>query len=174
MKHCFRKRDTFARLGGDEFAAILHNTDMDSALVCVNKLLDNMKTPHSGTLIESKASIGIALYPFHGNDCQTLLQHADVAMYQTKKMRTGYTIYDSSFNSHSMRRLQLMNELRSSIENNHISVFYQPLISQRENRVIAVEALARWFHPKIGFVPPDEFIPVAEQTGIIKPLTIFV
>lgn len=172
----FRKRDTFARLGGDEFAAILHDTDMDGVLNCINKLLDNMKTPHSinGTLIESKASIGVALYPFHGDDCDTLLQHADVAMYQAKKTRAGYAIYDSSFDLHSVRHLQLMNELRSSIKNNHISVFYQPMISQRDRRVVAVEALARWSHPELGCISPDEFIPVAEQTGIIRQLTLFV
>ncbi len=176
IKLSFRKHDTFARLGGDEFSAILYNVNLDSALICINKILENMKAPHSinETLIESKASIGVALYPFHGSDSKTLLQHADVAMYQAKKTRSGYAIYDSSFDSHSLRRLQLMNELRSSINNNHISVFYQPMISQSENCVVAVEALARWHHPQMGFVPPDEFIPVAEQTGLIRKLTLFV
>ncbi len=176
INQSMRKHDTFSRLGGDEFAAILYDTDLNSALICIDKLLVAMKTPHSinKTLIECKASIGVALYPFHGDDCETLLQHADVAMYQAKNAHAGYAIYDSSFDSHSLRRLQLMNELRSSIKNNHISVFYQPMISPSENRVVAVEALARWYHPKIGFVAPDEFIPVAEQTGIIRQLTLFV
>jgi diguanylate cyclase (GGDEF)-like protein len=176
IKQSLRKHDTLARLGGDEFAAILHNTDLDGALVCINKLLTNMKTPHSinETLIESKASIGIALYPIHGNDYKILLQRADVAMYQAKKTRTGYAVYDSSLDSDSMRHLQLMNELRSSIKSNHISVFYQPMILLNTNRVVAAEALARWHHPEMGFISPDEFIPVAEQTGIIRMLTLFV
>ncbi len=176
INQSMRKHDTFSRLGGDEFAAILHDIDLDSVLICTDKLLTIMKSPHSinETLIECKASIGVALYPFHGNDCETLLQHADVAMYQAKKTHAGYAIYDSSFDLHSLRRLQLMNELRSSIKNNHIRVFYQPMISQSENRVVAVEALARWYHPEMGFVAPDEFIPVAEQTGIIRQLTLFV
>lgn len=176
VKQSFRKHDTFARLGGDEFSAILYDTDQEGVLICIKKILDNMNAPHSinETLIESKASIGVALYPFHGSDCKTLLQHADVAMYQAKKTHTGYAIYDSSFDSHSLRHLQLMNELRSSINNNHISVFYQPMISQSKNCVVAVEALARWNHPEMGFVSPDEFIPVAEQTGIIRKLTLFV
>ncbi len=176
IKESLRKRDTFARLGGDEFAAILYDVEIDKVLICIDKLRDNMKTPYSinETLVESKASIGVALYPFHGNDSQTLLQHADVAMYQAKKTRSGYAIYDSRFNVYSLRRLQLMNELRGAIENNHISVFYQPMISQSENRVVAVEALARWNHPDMGFIPSDEFIPVAEQTGIIRQLTLFV
>ncbi len=176
IEQSLRKHDTFARLGGDEFAAILYDTELSSVMICVNKLLAIMNIPHSinETQIESKASIGIALYPFHGNDCKTLLQHADVAMYQAKKMGTGYAIYDSSFDSHSLRRLQLMNELRSSLKKGHVSVYYQPMISQSKNCVVAVEALARWHHPEMGFVTPDEFIPVAEQTGIIKKLTLFV
>ncbi len=176
ISQSMRKNDTFARLGGDEFAAILHDTDQNSVMICINKLLATMKTPHSinETLIESKASIGVAIYPFHGTDCKELLQHADVAMYQAKNTRSGYAFYDSSFDSHSVRRLQLMNELRSAITNDHISVFYQPMISQSENCVVAVEALARWHHPELGFVAPNEFIHVAEQTGIIRKLTLFV
>ncbi|MBE8233524.1 MAG: EAL domain-containing protein [Endozoicomonadaceae bacterium] len=175
-KQYFRKRDTFARVGGDEFAAILHDTDLEGALICIRKLLINMAPPHSikGTMIESKASIGVALYPLHGDDSETLMQHADVAMYHAKKTLRGYAIYDSSFDIHSLRRLQLMNELRYSIENGHITVFYQPMISQRENCVVTIEALARWHHPELGFVAPDEFIPVAEQTGIIRQLTLSV
>ena len=174
IKQSLRKHDTLARLGGDEFAAVLHDTDLDGVLICVDKLLANMKTPHTinGTQIESKASIGIAVFPFHGEDGDTLLQHADVAMYQAKKTGTGYAIYDSSYDLHSVRRLQLMNEMRSSIEKGQISVHYQPMILQGENRVVAVEALARWHHPEMGFVPPDEFIPVAEQTGLIRKLTL--
>jgi len=135
-----------------------------------------MKIPHiiNETLIESKASIGVVIYPNHGTDSDTLLQHADVAMYHAKKTRTGYAIYDSSFDSHSMRRLQLMNELRNSIKENHISVLYQPMISSEDMKVVAVEALVRWNHPEMGFVSPDEFIPVAEQTGLIRKLTLFV
>ncbi len=168
--------DLFARLGGDEFAAILHDTDLDGALICVNRLLSCMKTPHSigDTLIESKASVGIAIFPFHADDAESLLQHADVAMYQAKKLRTGYAIYDSSFDSHSVHRLKLMNELRQSIKNDFIRVDYQPMICYEEKRVVSFEALARWRHPDLGEISPEEFIPVAEQTGLIRKLTLFV
>lgn len=169
-----RENDSIARLGGDEFAVLLPQTDLSGADLCARKMLQAME-PHyfiNDVSTESKASIGIALYPDHGDNAEILLQYADVAMYQAKKSQSGYAVYDPSQNTHSVRRLQLMNDLRDAINKNEIVLHYQPIISCAHKNVIAVEALARWHHPELGNISPDEFIAMAEQMGLIRIFTL--
>ena len=169
-----RENDSIARLGGDEFAVLLPQTDTEGAILCANRILQAMKENYSinDVSTESKASIGITLYPEHGDNAQTLMQFADVAMYQAKKSQSGYAIYDPAQNTHSIRRLRLMNDLRDAIENNNITAHYQPIVDHKNNRVCSIEALARWKHPELDNISPNEFIPMAEQMGLIRILTL--
>ncbi len=173
LSESIREDDTVARLGGDEFAVLLPQSGLSGAEMCVRRILSKMDAPVTinGVVTESKASIGIAIYPEHGDNIEILMQHADIAMYQAKKSQTGSAIYDPQYNIHSVRRLQLMHDLRDAIENKKIDVFYQPLISTIDQEVLSVEALARWQHKELGAVTPKEFIPMAEQMGLIRLLT---
>jgi len=174
LSESIRDNDSIARLGGDEFAVLLPQTDLAGAELCANRILQAMK-PHyhiNNVSTESKASIGIALYPDHGDSLKALMQFADIAMYQAKKSQSGYAIYDPAQNTHSVRRLQLMNDLRNAIDENKIINHYQPIIDYKKNKVIAVEALARWHHSELGDISPSEFIPMAEQMGLIRELTL--
>ncbi|HED16811.1 MAG TPA: EAL domain-containing protein [Gammaproteobacteria bacterium] len=168
-----REEDSIARLGGDEFAVLLPQTDLQGSELCVNRIMHSMNAPFriNDVSTESKASIGIALYPEHGESADVLMQYADVAMYQAKKAQSGYAVYDNSQNTYSVRRLQLMNDLRDAVEKNEIHVHYQPMIDNATQQVTGVETLARWQHPVLGNITPDEFITMAEQTGQIRLLT---
>ena len=169
-----RDEDSIARLGGDEFAVLLPQTDFVGAKNCAKRILDSMEAPFciNGVSTESNISIGIALYPDHGESTDVLMQYADVAMYQAKKSRSGHAAYNPGQNKHSLRRLRLMNDLRDAVEQNKINVHYQPIVNTSQQHVISVEALARWQHHELGNIPPDEFIPMAEQMGIIRILTL--
>jgi len=165
--------DIVARLGGDEFAILLPRLAAAADVnVVVQKILKALEAPFpiEGLPIAVEASIGIALYPDHGGNPDSLLQRADVAMYAAKKSG-GYVIYDAKHDQHSPRRLALLGELRHAIDRDQLLLHYQPEIDFTTRRVRGVEALARWQHPEHGFIPPDQFIPSAEQTGLIKPLT---
>ena len=174
MQESTRDEDSVARLGGDEFAVLLPQTDLEGSRLCAERILNAMDPPFciNNVTTESKASIGIALFPEHGDNIEALMAHADIAMYQAKKLQAGYAIYDQAQNTHSMRRLKLMNDLRTAIENNDIDVAYQPLINSDQKTIISIEALARWQHNEIGNITPDEFIPMAEQMGLIRLLTL--
>ena len=166
--------DVVARLGGDEFSAILTNihTTEDSIIVA-RKLVRAMELPF--TVNEHQLtiglSIGIAMYPEHGEDIHTLVSHADIAMYDAKSRNCGFSIYDSEQNVHSLHTLKLEQDLFASIKNNELVLHYQPKISVVDGSVVGSEALLRWQHPVHGLIPPDDFIPMAEQTGLIQPLT---
>jgi diguanylate cyclase (GGDEF)-like protein/PAS domain S-box-containing protein len=165
--------DTVARLGGDEFTVLLPRlAKLEDIHVVIQKIQDALKSPFmiEGQPVEVEASIGVALYPDHGENPDSLLQRADVAMYRAKETGSGYLIYDVKFDEHSPRRLALIGELRQAIEKDQLFLHYQPKINLKTKYVIGVEALVRWQHPKYGFVPPDEFILSAEQTGLIHPL----
>ena len=170
---CMRKKDSIARLGGDEFAVLLPQTDFEGTEHCAKRIINSMDEPFSINNIstESKMSIGIAIYPDHGTTADALMQYADVAMYQAKRSQSGYAFYDPSQNIHTIRRLQLMNDLRDAVEKNKIKVYYQPLIENTKQEVTCAEALARWQHDELGSISPDEFIPMAEQMGLIRSLT---
>src|SRR3569833_393691 len=177
MRSALRESDTIARLGGDEFAILLPQVpnEMD-AINAARKLITALEQPihledqsfHIG------ASVGIALYPEHGEDGATLMRHADVAMYVAKRSAAGFSLYDPKEDEHSVSRLALVGELRQAIEQRQLVLFYQPKIDLKHGHVAAVEAVVRWNHPQRGLLLPDEFIPLAEQTGLIRPLTFYV
>jgi len=124
--------------------------------------------------LEVEASIGIALYPEHGSDFDELLQRADIAMYAAKDTHAGFVLFDPKQDQHSPRRLALLGELRRAIDRGQLVLHYQPKIDTHTNRVLGVEALVRWQHPEHGLIPPGDFIPLAERTGLIGPLTHYV
>ncbi len=168
-----RETDTVARLGGDEFAVLIPDADAEDARACAEKLLAalDVAIPVNGMSISIKTSIGIALYPLHGTDAETLLQHADVAMYQAKRNNLGFSLYAQDQDPHSVRRLTLIGELRDAINKNQLVLHYQPKVNLRQQRTIGVEALVRWQHPTLGLIQPDEFVPLTEQNGLISSLT---
>jgi diguanylate cyclase (GGDEF)-like protein len=167
---------TVARLGGDEFAAILPTIrDEKSALVVAQKIQRVMEPPFlvEGHSLGMGISIGIAVYPIHGKDGQVLLQRADVAMYQAKHNHQGFAIYDSSNDHHSLSQLTLINELRNAIDCDELELHYQPKINMKLGIIDSMEALMRWPHKERGLMLPENFIPLAEQSGLIKPLTLW-
>lgn len=173
LKHSLREMDTVARLGGDEFAILLPNTDAEQAKVTSEKILKEM----ASTIVVDEinlyvnASIGIANYPENGKDGSTLLQHADVAMYNAKRNKSGLSYYDSKNDEHSVGRLSLMSDLHNAIEQSNLELNYQPKFNMDSGTVVSVEALLRWEHPKFGAIPPDQIVSLAEQTKLINPLT---
>ena len=167
------KHDTVARLGGDEFGVLLTGVNEDSAGLAAAKLLKALEPPFviGDLTVDVRASIGIAFFPQHGDDSDALLRRADVAMYLAKQSANSYVIYSPERDSYSPERLGLMAELHRAIDQNQLFLVYQPKIDLVTGTTIGVEALARWQHPKLGLIPPDQFIPMAERTGFIKSLT---
>ncbi len=168
-----REGDTVARLGGDEFAILLPGDDRDGARVAADKIANILAEycvvdEHT---VRTRASIGIALYPDHGADADLLLRHADAAMYAAKHAQSGVVVYDPALDRHAPARHALIEELRAAIEGGGLRLHYQPKVELTTGRVARVEALARWPHPRRGLLPPDQFIPLAEQAGLIGPLT---
>jgi diguanylate cyclase (GGDEF)-like protein len=177
LKSVLFEPDIVARLGGDEFAILVPKLAATEHInMVIQKVLRALEAPFviEGLPIAVEASIGIALYPDHGANPDSLMQRADVAMYAAKQSGSGYIIYDPKHDQHSPRRLALMAELRQAIENDQLSLHYQPKIDLKTNRVIGVEALVRWQHQQYSFIPPDQFIIPAERTGLIRPLTLWV
>jgi predicted signal transduction protein with EAL and GGDEF domain len=168
-----RKSDTIARLGGDEFAVVLPATDAKHAKETANKLLSAIEQPFKieGHSLHVGASIGIVFSPDHGEDADTLLQHSDAAMYVAKQAQCGLSIYSPEQDQYSMQQRVLMGELRCAIENEELSLYYQPIVNFKTGNISGLEALTRWNHPQYGFIPPDEFIPLAEAGGMINSLT---
>ncbi|MEP6462680.1 MAG: EAL domain-containing protein [Frankiaceae bacterium] len=165
---------TLARLGGDEFAVLLPASPTAAEAVNVaEEIRVALREPFEveGTTLEARASIGIAVLGEHGRDAMSLLQHADVAMYAAKRVTSGVAVYSSDDHVANLRRLALSRELRHGVETGEIKVFYQPKVALRSGDVVGMEALARWQSARRGLVMPDEFIPVAEQTGLIAVLT---
>jgi len=168
-----RTTDTVARLGGDEFAVLLPETDEQGAIAAAQKILQALATPMlmDGRQFEVRSSIGIALYPEHGADAATLLRRADVAMYTAKRAGSGHALYDLLHDEHNPARLMLASELRHAITRDELVLHYQPEVAMCDGRVQRVEALARWQHPQRGLIAPTEFIPLAEEIGLITALT---
>jgi len=171
-----RDSDTVARLGGDEFALLLPNTNVENAIACVERISQALNKPFniSQQEITASFSIGIAMFPQHGKDLESLLKYADIAMYQAKQNGAGYSVYDAEHDSYTVQRLSLARELRAAIEENQLTLYYQPKIDIPTGKVNGVEALVRWQHPEQGIIPPDEFIGIAEQNGLIDSLTYWV
>jgi diguanylate cyclase (GGDEF)-like protein len=165
---------TVVRLGGDEFAVLLPDTaDETWALRVARQVLRSLEEPVEldGLEIEIGGSIGVALAPVHGEDVAVLLKRADVAMYDAKSSASGLRVYEPAVDTDNPRRLILVPELRAALQGNGIQVHVQPQARLSTGAVVGVEALVRWQHPELGWVPPDEFIPVAERSGLIRPLT---
>jgi diguanylate cyclase (GGDEF)-like protein len=167
-----RETDTLARLGGDEFTVIL--TDIQNpqdAVSFVRKLLDSLRTPFelSGQMIQMSASIGITLYPTDDTDETDLLKDADTAMYQAKSRgKNTFDFYAPELTRSVRARLTMEGELRAALAQDQFLLHYQPIVSLSDNRCRSLEALIRWQHPERGLVAPDEFIPVAEESGLIQ------
>jgi diguanylate cyclase (GGDEF)-like protein len=172
-----RKVDTIARLGGDEFAVLLPRIATSEGAVAVAKKLQlalNESFLLDGLAVDVEASVGLVLYPDHGQDADELLRHADIAMYVAKEKHTGFMLFDPKLDQHSPRRLALLGELRRAIERGELVLHYQPKVEAGSGQLLGVEALVRWEHPEHGIVAPGEFIPLAERTGLITPLTHYV
>jgi len=172
-----READSVARLGGDEFAVLLPTLpDGTSVEQAVTRIRTELERPFEvqGMALDGSASIGVALCPDHGDDVDTLLQRADVAMYVAKDTRVPYAIYSPDLDRHTAQGLAMVSDLRRAIEAGRLVLCYQPKVSLSTGSVVGVEALVRWPHPVHGLVMPDDFIPVAEHTGLIKPLTAWV
>ncbi len=167
-----RPDDTLARLGGDEFALLLHPADENSALQLINRIQEQLLQPFvlGGLPLSVEASVGVAIAPAHGTDHATLLQHADVAMYVAKATGTGWSIYDPEKDTNDARQLALVGELRRAIERKELALYFQPKVDLETRAISGVEALVRWNHPEQGLLMPDVFVPLAERTGLIRPL----
>ena len=177
LAETLRESDTIARLGGDEFAVVLPSVADPAAGVAVaRKMLHALERPFDvqGLKLQVGASIGLAFFPDHGTDVQTLIQRADIAMYVAKRAQTGCEVYSAEQDQHSPRRLTLASELHRAVERDEFVLHYQPKVDLRTGAVHGVEALVRWQHPERGLVMPSEFVPMAEQTGLIEPLTLSV
>ena len=164
--------ECIARLGGDEFAILVRHADDDFAETA-RKIIAALEAPifYEGQPLDVGTSIGIAHYPEHGRDAQTLVRNADIAMYAAKRNKTGFATYEQHYDTSQQEHLSLLSELRRAVEHNELRLYYQPKVSLHSSNVSAVEALIRWEHPTRGLVPPCQFIPFAEHTGYIKVLT---
>jgi len=169
----FRKTDSVARLGGDEFSILLPRTTISQAKSLCQKAVDAFEIPFviEGNNLSLGLSMGLVECPAHGDDVNILVQRADIAMYIAKRNNLGFSVYDPEQDTHSIGRLALMTEFREAIERQSLDILYQPKINLATSEIIGAEALLRWPHPTRGTISPDEFIPLAEQTGLIKPLT---
>ena len=162
-----------ARLGGDEFAMLTFAADPAEVIELAQKIAASLERPiyYQEQLLDVGTSIGIALYPLHATDSETLVRNADIAMYVAKRNKSGYTIYDPNYDTSQKEHLSLLGELRRAVEHGELRLYYQPKVTLNSAAVVAAEALIRWIHPVRGLVPPALFVPFAEHTGYIKVLT---
>jgi len=171
---CVRKIDVVARFGGDEFAVLTEGlTAEDQASTVARKILEVLSKPMilAGRQYRPAASIGISTYPTDGRDVQSLLKNADIAMYRAKEEGRGtFQFYSEQLNTHSVQRLEFESNLSNALNNREFVLYYQPKVDLASGRITGLEALIRWISPQLGFVPPGEFISIAEETGLIVPL----
>lgn len=170
LKDCIRANDTVARMGGDEFTILLPaiGREEDAARIA-QKINDSMKKPWevNGYEFHITASIGIVLYPNDGQDADTLTKNADTAMYRAKEQGDNYQFYTPAMNVKALERMEIAHSLRKALELTEFEVYYQPQVNIRNGKITGTEALVRWHHPEKGLILPTEFIPVAEDTGLI-------
>jgi diguanylate cyclase (GGDEF)-like protein len=177
LTRALRASDTVARLGGDEFAVLLPRVeDARAAARAAEKVMRSLEEPVvlETMSVDVGSSIGIALFPDHGTDAETLMQRADVAMYAAKQLHRGYQLYESEQDKHTADRLALAGELRHALDEDEFVLVFQPKARLDDGGVAGVEALVRWANPRRGELGPHDFIPLAEHTGLIRPLTFHV
>ncbi|RLA08636.1 MAG: hypothetical protein DRQ59_13770 [Gammaproteobacteria bacterium] len=174
FKAIVRQTDSVARIGGDEFIVLITDIDGETSLITkIESLLNEASRPlqFNRHQIATGASIGIALYPDHGDDAETLLHHADQAMYQAKQQgKNTFRFFTEDINAKAHRQRELQDNLRKALPNNEFTVFFQPIVDTRSGQVVSAEALLRWHSANLGEVFPDEFIPAAESAGLIPEL----
>ena len=173
LKDAVRTSDTVARLGGDEFAIVLPGSGPEEGLRTAEALMAILEQPLlvNGHALQTLASIGVASAPIHSRKALELLRCADVAMYVAKRERRGAVVYSANQDRQATEKLALAGDLRRAIAEEKLELHYQPKVDLATGRVVGVEALARWHHPQRGVIPPDIFVPLAEETGMIGPLT---
>jgi diguanylate cyclase (GGDEF)-like protein len=176
LRELLRESDTLARLGGDEYGVLLPTASVEEAVLLASRVHEALEAPFTlrGVPLEVATSVGVATYPEHGEDVDALLQHADVAMYVAKDAHAGTAVYDVELDTSDAARLALAGELRRAIERGELVVHYQPKAELTTGRIVGVEALVRWQHPERGLLSSDQFVPLAEHTGLIKPLSLYV
>ncbi len=171
LKASVRETDTISRLGGDEFVVVITDLeDEEIAASVAQKILEITRAPFSigGHTLNTSISIGITLYPTDGGDFDTLLKKADIAMYHAKDAgRNTYRFFTEQMNVNALERLLIQNRLQQALEKNEFVLHYQPQVALGTGRIIGIEALIRWRNPELGLVPPDRFIPMAEENGAI-------
>jgi len=174
LHHALQRRsDSVARLGGDEFAVLLPTEGVEGAKLVARKIIEVLAEPLTieGHLVDVGASSGIAAYPEHGTDADTLMRRADLAMYSAKRAGNGFEVYDARHDQGTPGRLSLLGELRHAVEHDELTLVYQPQVGLAARSPPAAEALIRWVHPERGVLAPESFVPFAEQTGYIKAVT---
>jgi diguanylate cyclase len=173
LRLTIRDGDVIARLGGDEFVIILDGAGEQAAVAVATRARDALLEPFvlDGITVRIDASVGVAMFPQHGRDASALLQRADVAMYQAKTAGGGHEIYVAERDPHSRQRLQNIDELRRGIAEGRMVVHYQPKIAAHTEQVCGAEALVRWDHPERGLIYPVDFLPLAEECGLMRELT---
>lgn len=174
LRSCVRDCDTVARLGGDEFTIIVEDIiEVQDAAVVAQKILDTLSQPFNlyGHEVFISVSIGLTLYPNDDENADNLLRNADSAMYRAKEYgRNNYQFYVADMNVKARERLMLESQLRRALDRNEFTLYYQPRVDLFSGKVIGAEALLRWRHPDMGLVPPVQFIPILEETGMIIPV----
>ncbi|MES9858892.1 MAG: EAL domain-containing protein [Sedimenticola sp.] len=174
VRECLRSTDTVARLGGDEFTVILSDVnDQYSIGRVAQKIIDTLKRPFNieGNEVFIGASIGIGIYPNDGTNRGDLAKHADIAMYEAKSAGRGnYQFFTPAMNANNLKRIQVEHGLRTALDKDELILHYQPKLELESDKVCGMEALLRWQHPKRGMISPVDFIPIAEETGIIVPI----
>jgi predicted signal transduction protein with EAL and GGDEF domain len=174
LESCLRTSDIVARLGGDEFTILLDElNDINDAILIAERIQNDLKVPFTlgGREVFISASIGIALSTIGHNRAEDMLRDADIAMYRAKaKGKAQYQVFDRSMHTHAMSKLQLETEMRQALQNGEFCLHYQPIINLEDDNLAGFEALIRWNHPKRGLISPGEFVPLAEETGLVIPL----
>ncbi len=174
LKEMLRESDTISRLGGDEFTIVLDNIHREQDVRHIaEKILKILSEPYAigEHQLFVTGSIGVSMYPFDGTDVETLVKHADIAMYRAKSHgKNTCQFYNVTMDSQGMAQLELERDLRQAVDQQQFVLHYQPLFSLKKGKVSALEALVRWQHPKLGMIPPNKFIPVVEETGLIDRL----